>query len=352
MATDDRRNALLDKIGIVWALGTFVVAAAFDRASNHLALAGGDGAIRLAPVKPVQDVPAVLPVHAAHAGAVLSLVPDCRAGAFISGGDDGTIRRIAADGTIATVAMFAARWVDHLMAGPGVYAAGIGREIAVLDPAGQRDPLLFPLPSSAGGIALDPKGKRVAASHYGGVTLRWTAGGEQAPRSLGWRGSHLATSWSPDGRFIVTAMQENALHSWRVADGKDMRMSGYPVKVQSMSWFAKGRYLATSGSDRIVVWPFAGKDGPTGKPPLEMGHGLEGFVTRVAAHPVHDIVAAGYEDGAVILCQMGRNETLLVKRPGDGPVSALAWSPDGHHLAIGTEDGFAAVLSAADWRTN
>jgi hypothetical protein len=30
--------------------------------------------------------------------------------------------------------------------------------------------------------------------------------------------------------------------------------------------------------------------------------------------------------------------------PEHGPVSALAWSPDGSRLAFGTEQGFAAIL--------
>ena len=33
-----------------------------------------------------------------------------------------------------------------------------------------------------------------------------------------------ASTVSPDGRFLVTAMQEPTLHGWRMADRKDMRM--------------------------------------------------------------------------------------------------------------------------------
>jgi hypothetical protein len=35
---------------------------------------------------------------------------------------------------------------------------------------------------------------------------------------------------------------------------------------------------------------------------------------------------------------------LPVAATGRGPVSALAWSPDGTNLAFGTETGFAAVV--------
>ena len=59
-----------------------------------------------------------------------------------------------------------------------------------------------------------PKGYRLALAHYNGVSL-WFPNVEAAPTFLEWKGSHLDASSSPDGRFIVTSMQENALHGWR-----------------------------------------------------------------------------------------------------------------------------------------
>ena len=76
---------------------------------------------------------------------------------------------------------------------------------------------------------------------------------------------------SPDGRFLVTSMQENTLHGWRIADKKDMRMSGYPAKTRSLSWSFDGQWLATSGADAAIIWPFKDKEGPIDKAPLECG---------------------------------------------------------------------------------
>ena len=80
----------------------------------------------------------------------------------------------------------------------------------------------------------------------------------------------------PDGKYIVTAMQENELHGWRVSDGADMRMSGYPTKVKSMSWLPKGRYLATGGAESVVCWPFHGKGGLHGQGAARPRVGLRG----------------------------------------------------------------------------
>ena len=60
-----------------------------------------------------------------------------------------------------------------------------------------------------------PKGYRLAATHYNGATL-WFPKVEGAPQTLEWKGAHLDATFSPDGRFLVTSMQENALHGWRL----------------------------------------------------------------------------------------------------------------------------------------
>ena len=74
-----------------------------------------------------------------------------------------------------------------------------------------------------------------------------------------WKGSHLGVTISPDGKFLVTCMQEPMLHGWRLADGKHMRMSGYSARVRSLSWTAGGDFLATSGSEQLILWPFEGR---------------------------------------------------------------------------------------------
>ena len=77
---------------------------------------------------------------------------------------------------------------------------------------------------------------------------------------------------------------------------------------------------------------------------------IDSLVTAVAAHPRHEVVAAGYEDGTAILAQVGRRQQYLIRPAGGGAVTALAWCPEGRHLAVGTEDGFAGRLELADWR--
>ncbi|TIW26158.1 MAG: WD40 repeat domain-containing protein, partial [Mesorhizobium sp.] len=93
------------------------------------------------------------------------------------------------------------------------------------------------------GLAFSPKGMRFGVARYNGATLHFPAA-DGKPVELDWAGAHTGITFSPDGAFLVTTMQENALHGWKLADGKHMRMSGYPGKVKSLSWSAKGKWLA------------------------------------------------------------------------------------------------------------
>jgi WD40 repeat protein len=153
----------------------------------------------------------------------------------------------------------------------------------------------------------------------------------------------LSVTFSPDNKFLVTAMHEPALHGWRLADNRHMRMSGYPGRVRSVSWSAGGKGLATSGADTVIIWPFASKDGPMGKEPAMLAP-LQARVSAVACHPKQDIMAAGYSDGTVLMIRLEDGAEILVRRRGNAAVAGLAWSAKGVRLAFATEDGDAGMV--------
>jgi WD40 repeat protein len=333
--------ATLEETAVAWELGGPVGALAFDRAGKTLAFALGDGSLALADPR-TRDAPRRI---AAHDGAILCLAADGDEPAFLTGGDDGKLNRVAADGAVAAIHAWKGKWVEHVLAPAGApfRAAAVGRCAYLFQRKGAEAPAELQHPSTVGGIAANPKAKRLAVAHYNGVSLWWTHGREQKPKLLKWSGSHIGVTWSPDGEYVVSMMQENALHGWRLSDGQDMRMSGYPTKVRSVAWSPQPYFLATAGADRIVCWPFSGS-GPMGKPPVELGYGRDGMVATVAAHPKGDMIAAGYTDGAVALARISNNAAGFAKPPGGGRVAALAFGPDGKCVAYGTEDGLAGVI--------
>jgi WD40 repeat protein len=161
---------------------------------------------------------------------------------------------------------------------------------------------------------------------------------------LEWQGSHLGVVFSPDNKFLVTAMHEPALHGWRLADGKHMRMTGYPARVRSIAWTAGGKGLATSGADTVIVWPFTTKDGPMGKEPAMLAP-LKAKVTMVACHPKQDILACGYSDGTILMVRLVDGAEILVRANKGEPVTALTWNARGSLLAFADQAGDAGLLA-------
>jgi WD40 repeat protein len=277
-----------------------------------------------------------------HGGAILATASD--GGRIVSAGDDGAVIETNAKGENRTLATDPKhRWIDHIALGPDRALAWSAGKTAFVQAKELRT---FEAPSTVGGLAFLPKGFRLAIAHYNGATLWFPNAPKAEPEKLEWKGSHLGVTTSPDGRFLVTTMQEPMLHGWRLVDRQHMRMSGYAARVNSLAWTVTGHWLATAGSTQLILWPFQTKDGPMGKQPRLLAPS-EHRIEVVACHPKQDIVAAGYADGMVLLVRVDDGAEILAKKPGEAPVTALAWSTEEPLLAWGTEDGQAGIIDLA-----
>ncbi|MHA6684890.1 WD40 repeat domain-containing protein [Mesorhizobium sp. A556] len=273
---------------------------------------------------------------------LLCAVHDPASDRLITGGEDGKVFAVEADGKATELASAGRKWIANVAAGPqGAVAYGTGKTAYVRFNDGRSKE--FSHPRSVEGVAFSPKGMRIGVARYNGATLHFPAA-EGKPTELEWAGAHTGITFSPDGNFLVTSMQENALHGWKLADGKHMRMSGYPGKVKSLSWAAKGKWLASSGAPAAIVWPFSGKDGPMGKAPLELGTRGNAMVTCVACHPSEDVTAIGYDDGMVIAARFQDAKEVLLRRPGKGAIIAMMWDKSERRVVFGSATGDCGVI--------
>lgn len=317
--------------GMSWNFDAYVTAALIDPA-GEAAFALGDGQVRWEGGAGVR----------AHEGAILCAVPH-PGGGLLSGGDDGRVVWSRPQGAEVLAQAPAGRWIDCLAAAPsqGLIAFGVGREAHVRDLADPAFARTFAHERSIADLAFDPKGRRLASATYGGAALWYARIADQKPVMLRWAGSHIAVAFSPDGRFLISSMQESALHGWRLSDARDMRMGGYPAKVKSLAFLDGGRMLATSGANGVVVWPFAGADGPMGKQAMELGFDQTALVTRVAAEADGQVLAAGLDDGRVWAAHLTNGRREEIKAEKGPPITALALGAG--KVAWGDEEGGAGV---------
>jgi hypothetical protein len=345
-------DPLIELLGARWSMGAPVVgaawlgtaaSAAFGLADGTVALARAswDGAAQVQPREGggAQLVPATAPPPpvmrvGVHVGPCLDLVRD-GADAALSGGADGRFARIGLDGTVETLASFSGAAVSRVASGPGGARACVaGQRLHRFgDAAGVLD-----IPEVAA-LAFDPAGSALAVGHAGGVTL-WS--GEA--RALSRAGRCRALAWSSDGRALMSGLDAKAAQAWMLPDGTEIPLGDYPQPPASLSYSDPGKFFATSGGTRVVCWHL---DGGTARR-SECGVGSTAAVTQVACHPGRPLVATGYDNGAVLLCQPDVADLLFVRMAGGGAVSTLAWSADGGFLALGTQGGEVGAVAFPD----
>lgn len=330
-----------------FAFDAYVTAAIFD-AGGVATFALGDGSVRLA-------APGGVLAVEAHDGAILCAAQHPSGRGIVTGGDDGAVvwTRLEGDELVATrLARQQGRWIDAIAASAssGLIAYAYGKQAAVIDIADPAFERTFAHERSVAGLTFDPKGRRLAAASYGGVSLWWAKIADQKPSVLKWPGGHGALAWSPDGKFLVSSLQENQLHGWRLSDSKDMRMGGYPAKVKSLAFTENGAILATSGAGGAVVWPFTGPTGPMGKEAVEIGLSPSGAKTTcVAATPVLSVMAAGFDDGTLWAANLKSGKLEKLKSDKGPPITAVAVAADAGAVAFGDEAGGAWVMRLRDF---
>ena len=313
----------------------YVTHALFDRTTRAI-FALGDGTVRF-------EDGTVVDAH--PGGSVQCACAHPTGEGVVTGGDDGKVMWSRPSGA-ELVGEIKGRWIDAVAssAASGMIAFAAGKEMQVRDIADPAFERAFRHEASVSDIVFEPKsGKRLATATYGGVALWYARVAEQKPQMLKWAGSHVGLVWSPDGRFIVSSMQEGQLHGWRLSDVKNMQMGGYPAKVKSMTFLYNGMIMATSGSNGAVVWPFGGGNGPMGKQASEVAYDEAGFTSRVAALPARTLLAVGRDDGRIGVMNLQENRMEKVREARGAAISALALSADGGRVAWGDEDGNAGV---------
>ncbi len=320
-----------------WTVDAPLTGVCVERSGRYAAFAGGDGCVRtvalLAPEPP-------LSVWSLTKGAVLALTADCRELGFLCGADDSAVYQVNTEDKPQELMQLTRSWPDQLVTHPcGLRAVSDGLEVRLLDAEGRPVRVLGEHPSTVAGLAFDGSGRRLAVSHYNGVSL-WTLNGPcSEPQRLFHRGSHLNLSWSPDGRFVVTATQEKTLHAWDLVSGRDTSLGPCINKVKALSWSADGKWLLASGADTVSGWPFSGRRLPAAAPRM-LGRYSEQLIGKVCANPSFALVAAGYNDGGLELVSLAtRPQRYSLVSASSNPITELVWSPKGDHLLGGDSDG-------------
>ena len=196
--------------------------------------------------------------------------------------------------------------------------------------------------STIADISWSPSGDCVVAATYGGLVFRFPDQPDRK-RLFQWKGSTLKIAWSPDGKYIATGDQDSTVHFWRVEDGKDCQMSGYPTKVMPLAWDSTSRYLATGGSDKVIIWDCSGKGPQDTKPIVLDKH--EDLLSVVAFQNQGPLLASADEYGVIAIWSHKESKKPLATTEFDSEITQLVWAPNDQSIVIGDDFGNVILLA-------
>ncbi len=200
-------------------------------------------------------------------------------------------------------------------------------------------------PSSTHAIAFSPDAKRLAFDSGDGLSI-WAVDGDPEPiREFSTPSRPASIRWSRDGSWLACGLETGGFGLVRLADGRSGVVGGFPSPVRTVCWSAQENTLFASRAFRIAGWSMA--DPPfehAASGALETGRTAAVPVETMATHPLRNLIAAGYANGRITIAQIGSRDELVVRFSGSA-ITALAWSGDGRHLAVGMVDGTAAIVT-------
>ncbi len=306
---------------LILGIAAYPCALAWSSRGDLLAVGGDHGIVEL--IDPESG--SIRRRISAHDGPVQSIAWHPQRDALLTTGQDGAVRLW--DNPFETAQQLiapSASWADHACwSASGERAAvAIGARAHVMRTDGVTV-VTEPVASTIAGLAFTPSGKSLGVACYGGVQLFEPSNGRPT-RKLEWKGSMLSIAFAPDGSTVACGCQDNSVHFWRIASGKDAQMSGYPVKPRQISFSWDGRWLATAGDATISVWPFD-RRGPEGRRPLQL-EGHADVVTALAYAPLVELLLSGAKDGTVALWAPPKTTAPLAMSRLTGKITHVAWS--------------------------
>jgi WD40 repeat protein len=211
---------------------------------------------------------------------------------------------------------------------------------------------LAPAAPSAG--AISPDGRTVAIGYRdGAVSFVNTATGATRTTTAGHEAPVARVVYAPDGDTAVSVGNDDTAIVWNPRTAKpDEVLAGPPGQVAGAAISPDGRTLYTSSQNGLLLeWDLAGGRsfgdraglGATARccgvlspaaPPLAFAPYGSRFAVRLGPATV----------GLFSTSTLRRLATFTIE-PGHGPITALAWSPDGHELAVAGYSGLVQLWS-------
>ncbi len=313
----------------------------------------------------------------------LAFYPDGTA--LVSGADDGTVRLWGVpDGRMLRVLQSQLPRVTGIDISPNGTQLAISagdQKIRLQSLAGSEPSGILESEFSLNKPVFAPDGRFLSAGTQEGPVVIWDLSRKRASRLVGLKSPVRALSFSSKSQHLAAGDQDGNLFQWDVDSPAIARPVGEPLgALRGLAHSASGSFLAACAGDNLVrVWDLE---------PAQLVQTLNEFsagVLKVHVSAGRNFILSAMEDGSIrlwnladgresgvlaeniipglmdspprgeIAAAVSHNQELLIWRtnpyvlrikiPLKGESSALAFSPDGGRIAVGSRKGFIQVWS-------
>ncbi len=150
----------------------------------------------------------------------------------------------------------------------------------------------------------------------------------------------MATQFSPDGRWLLTAGSDRTAKLYDADTLKRVNSFSHPMPVLGADFSNKSELVVTTSVDRQVRWWHLAAQ-PGGAAPRSRT--LPAQPTSLAVNPMGSAVAVGCADGKVRLLNGDGSSQLRELTTSGGWIQAVDISADGLRIACGSSDGRVSV---------
>jgi WD40 repeat protein len=153
-------------------------------------------------------------------------------------------------------------------------------------------------------------------------------------------GAPVALAFSPDSRTLATVTRENGVRLWTAGTGKPEQSFRADLPLAPQAQFnPDGKQLLVTGGRGLRVWDLEAKQ-------ERFEHSARELLRAAAFRPDGQLLAASEDDHSLRLWHAGSTRARELQFPG--PVHALAFTPDNHHLFTGNGNGSVYLLRLAE----
>ncbi len=188
----------------------------------------------------------------------------------------------------------------------------------------------------------------IAAGYFNSTVQIWNVNSNQPVELKGHDNWITAVAWSPTGPLLASAGLDKKIILWqlptrkpsRVIEGAAAPAAGQPAVadkhvdwIRALSFTPDGKFLVSAGDDKaIIVWEVE-----TGKFVRRLEGSTE-WVMALASSPDGKQLAAGGFDRTIRIWDLASGEKVKEIPANNQIIIALAWSPDGQTIASGGQD--------------